>query len=100
MSSASNPQFDADQLEAAADEAVAACGGDAREAVKALIVANHYLDTALKKVKAAASMGYARGKLFGGVRNPRQSGQRFRRKAAIDSDRKRPPNPNEGGHPC
>jgi hypothetical protein len=33
------------------------------------------------------------------VRNPRQSGHRFRRKAAIDSDRKRPPNPNEGGHP-
>ena len=33
------------------------------------------------------------------VRNPRQSGHRFRRKAAIDSDRKRPPNPNECGHP-
>jgi hypothetical protein len=33
------------------------------------------------------------------VRNPRQSGHRFRRKAATDSDRKRPPNPNEGGHP-
>ncbi len=33
------------------------------------------------------------------VRNPRQSGHRFRRKAAIDSDRKRPPNPIEGGHP-
>src|SRR6266849_6330606 len=37
---------------------------------------------------------------YGGkVRNPRQSGHRFRRKAAIDSDRKRPPNPIEGGHP-
>jgi hypothetical protein len=33
------------------------------------------------------------------LRNPRQSGHRFRRKAATDSDRKRPPNPNEGGHP-
>ena len=33
------------------------------------------------------------------VRNPRQSGHRFRRKAAIDSDRKRQPNPIEGGHP-
>ena len=29
--------FDANQLEAAADQAIAACGGDAREAVKALI---------------------------------------------------------------
>jgi hypothetical protein len=42
MSSAPNPQSDADQLEAAADQAIAACGGDAREAVKALIVANHF----------------------------------------------------------
>ena len=33
------------------------------------------------------------------MRNPRQSGNRFRRKAASDSDRKRPRNPNEGGHP-
>jgi len=29
----------------------------------ALIVANHYLETDLEKLKAAASMGYARGKL-------------------------------------
>jgi hypothetical protein len=26
--------------------------------------ANHYLETDLEKLKAAASMGYARGKLF------------------------------------
>ena len=42
----------------------AASGGDAREAVKALIVANHYLETELEKLKAAASMGYALEKLF------------------------------------
>jgi len=63
ISSVPNPQSDADQLEAAADQAIAACSGDAREAVKALIVANHYLETDLEKLKAAASMGYARGKL-------------------------------------
>ncbi|SDK19630.1 hypothetical protein SAMN05216338_11112 [Bradyrhizobium sp. Rc2d] len=34
----------ADDLEAAADHAIAACGGDAREAVKALIVANDFLE--------------------------------------------------------
>jgi len=51
-------------LEAAADQATAACGGDAREAVKALIVANQFLETDLEKLKAAVSMGYARGKLF------------------------------------
>jgi hypothetical protein len=34
------------------------------EIVKALIVANHFLETDLEKLKAAASMGYARGKLI------------------------------------
>jgi len=63
VSSALNPQSDADQLEAAADQAIAACGGDPREAVKALIVANHFLETDLEKLKAAASTGHARGKL-------------------------------------
>jgi hypothetical protein len=63
MSSSPNPQSDADQLELAADQAIAACGGDAREAVKALIVSNYFLETELEKLKAAASMGYARGAL-------------------------------------
>jgi hypothetical protein len=62
MLSTLNPQSDADQLEAAADQAIAACGGDAREAVRALIVANQFLETELDKLKAAVSMGYARGK--------------------------------------
>jgi hypothetical protein len=64
MSSAPNPQSDADALEAAADQAIAACDGDAREAVKALIVANVFLETELEKLKAAVSTGYARGKLL------------------------------------
>jgi hypothetical protein len=65
MSSAPDPQkSDADLLEAAADQAIAACDGDAREAVKALIVANHFLETELGKPRAAVSPGYARGRLF------------------------------------
>lgn len=56
--SAPNPQSDADQLDAAADQAIAACGGDAREAVKALIVANEFLENELE---AQASHGYMRG---------------------------------------
>jgi len=64
MSSAPTPHSVADQLEAAADQAIAACDGDAREAVKALIVANQFLETDLEKLKAAVSKGYARGKLF------------------------------------
>ena len=59
-----NPeQSDADQLEAAADQAIAVCSGDAHEAIKALIVANHFLETELEKLRAAISTGYARGKL-------------------------------------
>ena len=66
MSPALNPEQsdDADQLEAAADQAIAACGDDAREAVKALIVANHFLETELEKLRAAVSPGYARGQLL------------------------------------
>jgi len=60
-----NPeQSDDDQLEAAADQAIATCGGDAREAIKALIVANDFLETELEKLRAAVSAGYARGKLL------------------------------------
>jgi len=61
---ADDPQSDADQLEAATDAAIAACGGDAREAVKALIVANHFLENELEKLRASVSPGYARGKLL------------------------------------
>jgi hypothetical protein len=51
---APNPLSDAEQLDAAADQAIAACGGDAREAVKALLVANEFLE-------AQISQGYLRG---------------------------------------
>ena len=60
-----NPeQSDTDQLETAADYAIAVCCGDARDAIKALIVANHFLETELEKLRAAVSTGYARGKLM------------------------------------
>jgi hypothetical protein len=54
QSAAPNPQADADRLEAAADEAITACGGDVRAALKALIVANEFLE-------AQISQGYMRG---------------------------------------
>jgi hypothetical protein len=40
----SQPTSEPERLEAATDQAIAACGGDARAAVKALIVANEYLE--------------------------------------------------------
>ncbi|WP_439404726.1 hypothetical protein ACNJX9_25275 [Bradyrhizobium sp. DASA03076] len=54
-------QPDPDRLEAAADLAIEACGGDAREAVKALIVANEFLERRLEEL---ASPGYARGRVL------------------------------------
>jgi hypothetical protein len=51
----------ADRLEAATDQAIAACGGDARDAVKALLVANEFLERQLAELRADVSKGYARG---------------------------------------
>jgi hypothetical protein len=58
QSPAPNPLPDADQLDAAADQAIAACGGDAREAVKALLIANEFLE---REMEANVSRGYLRG---------------------------------------
>jgi len=59
---APNPQADADRLNAATDHVIAAWDGDARFAVKALIVANEYLEAEVKALQAAVSNGYARGR--------------------------------------
>jgi hypothetical protein len=52
-----------DPLEFAADQAIAACDGDVRAAVRALIVANGLLETELRDVYAVASKGFARGRV-------------------------------------
>jgi hypothetical protein len=54
-----------DQLEAAIDQAIAACGGNARDAVKALIVANEFLEAQVEELRADVSNGYARGYYHG-----------------------------------
>ncbi|MCA1401937.1 hypothetical protein ACVSQB_17370 [Bradyrhizobium elkanii] len=56
--SAPDPQSDVEWLETAADQAIAACGGDAREAVKALLIANEFLE---REMEARVSRGYIRG---------------------------------------
>jgi len=53
-----NPQSENDRLEAAADEAIAACGGDMRSAIRALILANEYLEYELQ---TKVSQGFTRG---------------------------------------
>jgi hypothetical protein len=62
QSPAPNPQADADGLEAAADEAIAACGGDVRDALKALIVANEFLENEVCELMQAVSHAYVRGR--------------------------------------
>jgi hypothetical protein len=57
-----NPQAGADRLETAADQAIAACGGDVRDALKALIVANEYLESEICELMQAVSRAYARGR--------------------------------------
>jgi hypothetical protein len=57
-----NPQPEPDALEIATDQAIAACDGDLRATVQALIVANGLLEAELKDVYAAASKGFARGR--------------------------------------
>jgi hypothetical protein len=57
-----NPSYtpEPDRLEVATDQAIAACGGNARDAVKALIVANEFLDAQVTKLQTAVSNGYVR----------------------------------------
>lgn len=63
MSSDSQPNApDADGLEAAVDQAIAACGGDMRSTIRALIVANEYLESEVSELKKAVSHAYVRGR--------------------------------------
>jgi hypothetical protein len=57
-----NPQPEPDRLEVATDQAITACGGNARDAVKALIVANEYLESEVCELMQAVSHAYARGR--------------------------------------
>jgi hypothetical protein len=65
MSSGSQPNAqDADELEleAAVDQAIAACGGDMRSTIRALIVANEYLETEVGELMKALSHAFVRGR--------------------------------------
>jgi hypothetical protein len=46
---------DADELEAGVEQAVAACSGDMRSTIHALIVANDYLETEVGELMKAVS---------------------------------------------
>jgi len=56
------PIADDDGLEAAVDDAIGACGGDLRATIRALIVANDFLETEVAELMKAVSHAYARGR--------------------------------------
>jgi len=58
----SQPISESDRLEMATDEAIAACGGNPRDAVRALIVANEFLEVEVCELMQAVSQAYARRK--------------------------------------
>ena len=49
-------------LEAAVDQAIAACGGDMRSTIRALIVANEFLESEASELMKAVSHAYTRGR--------------------------------------
>jgi hypothetical protein len=63
MSSEPQPKPDDDcELEVAIDQAIAACGGDLRDTIGALIVAISFLETEIAELKKAVSHAFTRGR--------------------------------------
>jgi hypothetical protein len=58
-----------DRYEQACDQAIAMCDGNLRSTIKALIMANEYLEIELRELQAAASTDQAP------ARRPRASGE-------------------------
>lgn len=66
-SSQSNPEVKSevsDDLEAAVDQAISACDGDLRATIRALIVANDYLESEVAELMKAVSHAYTRGRFY------------------------------------
>jgi hypothetical protein len=61
MSSGLQPNtHETDGLETAVGQAIAACDGDMRSTIRALIVANKYVESEVADLKRAASHAYVR----------------------------------------
>ena len=55
-------EADDDGLEEAVDQAISACGGNLRATIRALIVANNFLETEVGELMKAVSHAYVRGR--------------------------------------
>lgn len=62
MSSVSQPNVLDDVREAAVDQVVGACDGDARAAIRALVVANDFLESEIAELMKAISHACVRGR--------------------------------------
>jgi len=62
MSSDPQAKIAEDDLETAIDRAIAACDGDPRATIGALIVANNFLESEVSELMKAVSHAYARGR--------------------------------------
>jgi hypothetical protein len=62
MSSDPQAKIAEDDLETAIDQAIAACGSDLRATIRALIVANNFLESEVSELMKAVSHAYARGR--------------------------------------
>jgi hypothetical protein len=63
MSSSPKPNVpDDDELEAEVEEAITACDGDLRATIRALIIANRYLECEVGELMKAVSHAYVRGR--------------------------------------
>jgi len=50
-------------IEIEVDEAIAACGGDVRTALRVTLIANAYLEAEIERLTEAISTGFARGQM-------------------------------------
>jgi hypothetical protein len=57
------PTTDNDRYELACNQAIAMCDGNLRSTIKALIMANEYLEAELQELQATIATGRAGGKL-------------------------------------
>jgi hypothetical protein len=62
--SAPSSLSDNSRYEQACDQAIAMCDGNLRSTIKALIMANEYLETELEELQAAIAAGCAPAKAF------------------------------------
>jgi hypothetical protein len=63
MTASSQPKtLEDNELDAAVNDAIAACDGDLRAAIRALIVANNFLECEVEELMKAVSHAYARGR--------------------------------------